>query len=96
MKGKHARPVIKAASVPAIVSSSHATPMLSSTASLARPSPPPGERRGQPKVLSTIKESRSEVGKGKEMPPVKPAAGDLVFGQARLRDLIKKYQEHSR
>ncbi|KAJ7503300.1 hypothetical protein B0H11DRAFT_2187766 [Mycena galericulata] len=97
-------PVIKSASVPALLSSSHATPTLSTTASLARPTPKP---RAPPKPIPTIAESASEVVAGLKgrvqasmssvpaKPPVPPAAskpGDLAFGQAKLRDLIKKYQ----
>ncbi|KAJ7765849.1 hypothetical protein DFH07DRAFT_1058775 [Mycena maculata] len=103
---KRARPppVIKSASVPALLSSSHATPTLSSTASLARPPPKP---RVLPRPAPTIAESASEVVAGLKgrvqasmssvpaKPPASPAAskpGDLAFGQAKLRDLIKKYQ----
>lgn len=84
--GKLARPLVKSASipVPAIVSSSHATPMLSSTASLARPAAANKVRSAAVRVVT------SEI-------PVQPSisvvkSGDLAFGQARLRDLIKKYQ----
>ncbi|KAJ6611168.1 hypothetical protein B0H10DRAFT_2224391 [Mycena sp. CBHHK59/15] len=106
-------PVIKSASLPAMISSSHATPTLSSTASLARPAAPPNKPRAPPRVPPTIAETASEVVLGlkgrvqasmssaaKAVPvpsssaaapaPAKP--GDLAFGQARLRDLIKKYQ----
>ncbi|KAJ7146779.1 hypothetical protein C8R44DRAFT_18707 [Mycena epipterygia] len=104
---KRARPppVIKSASVPAMISSSHATPTLSSTASLARPAPKP---RAPPKPAPTIAESASEVvagfkgrvqasmssvpGKAPAPPPSASKPGDLAFGQAKLRDLIKKYQ----
>ncbi|KAJ7189489.1 hypothetical protein GGX14DRAFT_609147 [Mycena pura] len=99
------RPVIKSARVPAMLSSSHATPMLSSTASLARP--PPNPRATAPKPPPTIVESATEVVAGlkgrvqasltsipAKTPALAPAPkqGDLAFGQARLRDLIKKYQ----
>jgi hypothetical protein len=94
---RNARPIIKSASVPAVISS-HAIPTLSSTASLARPSPPVDRRRPQIRLPPTIPESRSDVGKvltgdnrgssASKPPPPK----DLAFGQARLRDLIKKYQ----
>ena len=84
--GKIARPLVKSTSipVPAIVSSSHATPMLSSTASLARPAAANKVRSAAVRVVT------SEI-------PVQPSisvvkSGDLAFGQARLRDLIKKYQ----
>ncbi|KAJ7035304.1 hypothetical protein C8F04DRAFT_1233739 [Mycena alexandri] len=103
-------PLIKSASVPAIVSSSHARPTLSSTASLARPAPRP-HLRAPPKPAPTIAESASEVvsgfkgrvqaslssGPAVKAPTPAPAAaaskpGELAFGQAKLRDLIKKYQ----
>ncbi|KAF7311894.1 Arrestin-N domain-containing protein [Mycena indigotica] len=106
------RPVIKSASVPALVSSSHATPTLSSTASLARPTPRPSRPTSAAvKPPPTIVESASEVVAGFKgrvqaslaasraaavppgaAPPTSPKPGDLAFGQARLRDLIKKYQ----
>ncbi|KAJ7730809.1 hypothetical protein B0H16DRAFT_210102 [Mycena metata] len=100
-------PVTKSASVPALVSSSHARPTLSSTASLARPTPRP-QLRAPPKPAPTIAESASEVVAGfkgrvqaslssapASKPTPAPAAskpGELAFGQAKLRDLIKKYQ----
>ncbi|KAJ6489060.1 hypothetical protein C8R45DRAFT_901982 [Mycena sanguinolenta] len=97
-------PVIKSASVPALVSSSHARPTLSSTASLARPTPNP---RAPPKPAPTIVESASELVAGLKgrvqtslsSTPASPApapsatkVGEMAFGQAKLRDLIKKYQ----
>ncbi|KAF9477727.1 hypothetical protein BDN70DRAFT_880830 [Pholiota conissans] len=95
------KPVIKASSDPAVVSSSHAVPTLSTTASLARPqiSGPQKSAQGNgrpvklPAVFSTPS-TGSLVGTPSEVPrpasPSKPV--DLVFGQARLKDLIKKYQ----
>lgn len=103
------KPVIKGASDPAVVSSSHAVPHLSSTASLARPSgqqqisvaqkrlnQPPRPIK-LPNVLSTSQPSLSSVsGIPSDAPrPVSPSKPtELAFGQARLRDLIKKYQAH--
>ncbi|KAF7307787.1 Arrestin-N domain-containing protein [Mycena kentingensis (nom. inval.)] len=98
------RPVVKSASVPAVLSSSHATPMLSSTASLARPTPKPRPTSAKPPP--TIVESASEVvagfkgrvqaslatTKSTPMPAPTSPKPELAFGQARLRDLIKKYQ----
>lgn len=100
----------KATTVPAVLSSSHAVPMLSSTASLARVKPyGPGLGLGQgrtlpPMISETISDLRSVSkssggvrtgagagaagGGGAQARPL----GDLAFGQARLRDLIKKYQ----
>ena len=99
----------KATTVPAVLSSSHAVPMLSSTASLARvKAHGPGQGLGQgrslpPMISETMLDLRSvskngggvktgagagAVGGGGQG----RALGDLAFGQARLRDLIKKYQ----
>ncbi|KAG6372199.1 hypothetical protein JVT61DRAFT_7992 [Boletus reticuloceps] len=104
----------KATTVPAVLSSSHAIPMLSSTASLARvKGHGPGQGLGQgqarslpPMISETISDLRSvSRGGGGAKTSVTGAAnggaggggpgrtlGDLAFGQARLRDLIKKYQ----
>ena len=104
----------KATTVPAILSSSHAVPMLSSTASLARVKAyGPGQGQGlglgqgqgrplPPMISETMSDLR---GVSKGAGGVKTGAGagaggggqgrtpgDLAFGQARLRDLIKKYQ----
>lgn len=79
----------KATTVPAVVSSSHAVPMLSSTASLARSTPNPRTPTSYPlppMISETI--SNGNVVKNKTTRP----PSDLGFGQARLRDLIKKYQ----
>ncbi|KAF9557085.1 hypothetical protein CPC08DRAFT_67284 [Agrocybe pediades] len=121
------KPVIKATFDPAVVSSSHATPTLSSTASLARPtsaSSANGLRHQlkQPqrpvKIPTTLASSPSSssaqapnsnasaaakptiLSISPQLPPEPPRSGavspskpvDLAFGQARLRDLIKKYQ----
>lgn len=83
----------KATTVPAVISSSHAVPMLSSTASLARASPnprTPASRPLPPMISETISDLRSVV--KTPIPRVTRTPGDLGFGQARLRDLIKKYQ----
>lgn len=83
----------KATTVPAVISSSHAVPMLSSTASLARASPNPrtlASRPLPPMISETISDLRSVV--KTPIPRVTRTPGDLGFGQARLRDLIKKYQ----
>ncbi|TFY83918.1 hypothetical protein EWM64_g96 [Hericium alpestre] len=79
----------KGTSVPAVISSSHATPMLSSTASLARPAMPQRKERAAPQP--TIPEV-PVVGRVASPPPAKAKRENLMFGQARLRDLIKKYQ----
>ena len=94
-----------------VLSSSHAVPHLSSTASLARPhvlgnvppkvittvGPPSSSSnratapRTFPAMLSTSKSAPSSILEGGRIgsPSKLP---DLSFGQARLRDLIKKYQ----
>ncbi|KAG5341958.1 hypothetical protein C0989_006470 [Termitomyces sp. Mn162] len=98
--GKRPQSIIKSTSVPAIISSSHARPTLSSTASLAHPaSATPQTHTG--KLSSTFSESRPDF--GRRSPGQAPAkstmsssrtgsVGEMAFGQARLRDLIKKYQ----
>ncbi|EAU85235.1 hypothetical protein CC1G_06251 [Coprinopsis cinerea okayama7 len=106
----NAKPIIKSTSVPAVISSSHAVPVLSSTASLARPAATPRLTAGvanrspdKPKTdrtavipsIVTAKlgsvpaPSHSSSAAPKSPPP------DLAFGQARLRDLIKKYQSQA-
>jgi hypothetical protein len=94
-----------------VLSSSHAVPHLSSTASLARPHAPrkvpavtivsPGSvaPRMFPTMLSTSKSAPSLIATGSDTLPSPPLRvgspgkpPDLSFGQARLRDLIKKYQ----
>ena len=95
----------KATTVPAVLSSSHAVPVLSSTASLARvKAQGPGQGLGQGRTLPPmISETMSDLrSPSKSSGGVKTGAGagggqgralgDLAFGQARLRDLIKKYQ----
>ncbi|OAX32510.1 hypothetical protein K503DRAFT_870119 [Rhizopogon vinicolor AM-OR11-026] len=82
----------KATTVPAVVSSSHAVPMLSSTASLARAPPnprTPTSRPLPPMISETI--SNGNIVKN-AIPRTTRPPSDLGFGQARLRDLIKKYQ----
>ncbi|TFK50191.1 hypothetical protein OE88DRAFT_1736456 [Heliocybe sulcata] len=79
--------MVKSTSVPAILSSSLAKPTLSSTASLVKPT---FEKPKTPmKILPTLTESVNPS-EPKSVPKSTP--GDLAFGQARLRDLIKKYQ----
>ncbi|TFK73318.1 hypothetical protein BDN72DRAFT_956714 [Pluteus cervinus] len=73
---KRQRHVIKSPSVPAILSSSHATPMLSSTASLARPSPTfvlaaPPTATAPYRPISSLKDGgfQSFPAKEKRIPP---------------------------
>jgi len=83
----------KSQSVPAAISSSHATPILSSTASLARPTPLPDRRKTPVKLPPTISDSQPEMSQpASRANKPQSVAGDLAFGQARLRDLIRKYQ----
>ncbi|KAJ3849379.1 hypothetical protein EV368DRAFT_47417 [Lentinula lateritia] len=71
--------------VPAVISSSYAKPALSTTASLSRPTTA-ASRASPIKVPPTISEFPSESKKSYSH------GEHLAFGQARLRDLIKKYQ----
>ncbi|KAI1781994.1 hypothetical protein LXA43DRAFT_1053717 [Ganoderma leucocontextum] len=102
--------LIKSTYVPAVISSSTATPMLSSTASLARPSPARADRAkmntklpptiaeaepvtSAPKAQTTTKvTATTETAAPMTSPGSPPAKGDYAFGQARLRELIKRYQ----
>ncbi|KAJ3923721.1 hypothetical protein F5877DRAFT_30769 [Lentinula edodes] len=82
--------------VPAVISSSYAKPALSTTASLSRPTTA-ASRASPVKVPPTISEFPSEVRlESKSSDPTSNKTythGEhLAFGQARLRDLIKKYQ----
>ena len=108
--------MIKATSDPAVISSSHAIPTLSSTASLVMPHDrsSTGQKQRhqlQPRVAVVKLPPSTTPGSGSR--PVSPRSGspkplpavvdninssnqrkpaELAFGQARLRDLIKKYQ----
>lgn len=124
----------KSTSVPASISSSFATPVLSSTASLARPvggarnnsgkaagtvvgSPgmgqgtAPGEERKHKSGLDVVEEGKGGPNIMKKSGVARAGGGgavkhdnsgeivgqprpprEMVFGQARLRDLIKRYQ----
>ena len=91
------------------LSSSIATPVLSSTASLARPplspastpsanhsdSSPPSSQPLRPKPHPHPQSLTSSPAVGQQRPPLVNGGGfktELAFGQARLRDLIKRYQ----
>ena len=92
----------------AVVSSSHAVPHLSSTASLARPHPPSSVTTHAPRATNvkfpallsaSISAPSLVTPRSTKTPPPPPSSqsssnklSDLSFGQARLRDLIKKYQ----
>ncbi|PFH51116.1 hypothetical protein AMATHDRAFT_85363 [Amanita thiersii Skay4041] len=103
--GKRTRPVTKSPSVPAIISSSLATPMLSSTASLARPANTSTANKA-PRHLPTpdltsptnpvpVPNIAVETAPRPHGPSKAKSTPDLAFGKARLRDLIKKYQEQT-
>ncbi|KAL1708251.1 hypothetical protein EV121DRAFT_254918 [Schizophyllum commune] len=107
----------------AAVTSSHAAPHLSSTASLARPAlttpkprvpaarispiveetstsraedtPPPVAASPSKPALSKTRESLTNLSTPKPAPRQSLASEGFAFGQARLRELIKKYQGSS-
>ncbi|KAI0050531.1 hypothetical protein FA95DRAFT_1581211 [Auriscalpium vulgare] len=80
----------KATSSPAALSSSLATPMLSSTASLSRPTTAP---KAVVQRLPVVTEAPPASTPAPPAPTLmKGLAADFAFGQARLRDLIRKYQ----
>ncbi|KAF4571021.1 hypothetical protein EYR36_001709 [Pleurotus pulmonarius] len=88
--------VTKSSSAPALVSSSLAIPMLSSTASLARPVTKAKTPIKPPPTL--FETSTPRVSAPHQGLPARTPSGtktDLAFGQARLRDLIRKYQGQS-
>lgn len=91
-KAKH---VTKSSSVPAMVSSSLAIPMLSSTASLARPVTKAKTPIKQPPTLFETSTPRVSAPQGLPARAPSGTKTDLAFGQARLRDLIRKYQGQS-
>ena len=84
--------VNKAVSVPAVLSSSLAIPVLSSTASLARPISSDNTRPIPLLKPDFLKESNLIRTSDKHPQHNAYVSKDLVFGQARLKDLIKKYQ----
>lgn len=95
--------VSKGTSVPAKISSSIATPTLSSTASLARSqqtkSPTRSESKSPMKVrpLKVIKEANlpgsvSAPGLAAQ-PPTPKLNSSVSFGQTRIKDLIARYQQ---
>ncbi|KAL1683224.1 hypothetical protein EV122DRAFT_273346 [Schizophyllum commune] len=107
----------------ATVTSSHAAPHLSSTASLARPAlttpkprvpaarigpiveetstsraedtPPPVATSPSKPAFSKTRESLTNLSTPKPAPRQSLASEGFAFGQARLRELIKKYQGSS-
>ena len=98
--------MVKAMPATAAVSSSTAVPTLSSTASLARPAPTRAAERAKinvrlpPSIAEAVggradskspasSSSKADTPKGPGSPPAK---ADYAFGQAKLRELIKRYQ----
>lgn len=79
----------KATTVPAVISSSHAIPILSSTASLAFPQAANKPRTTSlaPMISETVSDIKSTT---KDVAP--RTRGELAFGKARLKALIQKYQ----
>ena len=98
--------LMKATSVPAKLSSSIAAASLSSTATLARPIfSKPIAFSSSPSAPVLVDEGARSPGLGAKRrsfqplpPPVEeqrtksPSAAELSFGQAKLKDLIRKYQ----
>ncbi|KAF8526274.1 hypothetical protein BU17DRAFT_40645 [Hysterangium stoloniferum] len=90
------RNAIKSTSAPATVIPSHATPQLSSTASLARPIISRSPRVKPPSLSPTLEDGadfKESEGPGRISSPPPPPLREMAFGQARLKDLIKKYQQ---
>ncbi|KAG6334798.1 hypothetical protein ID866_4287 [Astraeus odoratus] len=82
----------KSTTVPAVISSSHAVPMLSSTASLARPHGA-NKLKGNglaPMISEMVSDIKNEP--KNSLPRPQRRLGDLAFGKARLKALIQKYQ----
>jgi len=93
--------IVKSTTVPAVISSSMAMPVLSSTASLARPVSFATRKYYPPSLPNTVDESASTTGgpsysENTDIAQDNRAArngGVTAFGQTRLKDLIRKYQE---
>ncbi|KAG8716371.1 hypothetical protein FRC12_020506, partial [Ceratobasidium sp. 428] len=83
------RGIVKSTSVPTVVYPATAVPVLSSSASLARPLGGPGARARQMTFPTSIPESQSDdtLMRRTSQPP-----RDIAVGQARLKELIGKYQ----
>ncbi|CAE7062322.1 unnamed protein product [Rhizoctonia solani] len=79
----------KSTSVPAMVYTSQAVPVLSSAASLARPVGGPGARARMMTFAPSIPESQSDDAL---MRKTSQSSDNIPVGQARLRELIGKYQ----
>ncbi|KAH7341697.1 hypothetical protein B0J17DRAFT_647560 [Rhizoctonia solani] len=81
--------MIKSTSVPAMVHTSQAVPVLSSTASLARPIGGPSARTRMIPFAPSIPESQSDDALIRK---VSQSSDNIPVGQARLKELIGKYQ----
>ncbi|CAE6379921.1 unnamed protein product [Rhizoctonia solani] len=81
--------MIKSTSVPAMVHTGQAVPVLSSTASLARPVGASGTRIRMMPFAPSIPESQSD---GVLMRKTSQSSDNIPVGQARLKELIGKYQ----
>lgn len=81
--------VVKSSSVPTMVYATTAVPVLSSTASLARPLGEPGPRIRQMTFPASIPESQYDDTLVRRTS--QPTQG-IAVGQARLKELIEKYQ----
>ncbi|KAG8730100.1 hypothetical protein FRC12_020495, partial [Ceratobasidium sp. 428] len=83
------RGIVKSTSIPTMVYPATAVPVLSSSASLARPLGGPGARPRQMTFPTSIPESQSDdtLTRRTSQPP-----RDIAVGQARLKELIGKYQ----
>jgi hypothetical protein len=81
--------VVKSASVPAMMHSTAAVPILSSSASLARPLGGPGVRTRKMTFPASIPESQSDdlLVRRTSQP-----TQDIAVGQMRLKELIGRYQ----
>ncbi|CAE6343241.1 unnamed protein product [Rhizoctonia solani] len=81
--------MIKSTSVPAMVNTGQAVPVLSSTASLARPVGASGTRIRMVPFAPSIPESQSD---DILMRKTSQSSDNVPVGQARLKELIGKYQ----
>ncbi|CAE6419601.1 unnamed protein product [Rhizoctonia solani] len=81
--------MIKSTSVPAMIHTGQAVPILSSTASLARPIGGPSARARMMPFAPSIPESHSDDALSRQ---TSQSSDNVPVGQARLRELIGKYQ----
>lgn len=81
--------VVKSTSVPTMMHTTTAVPVLSSTASLARPPGGPGARARMMTFPASVPESQSDDSLVRRTS--QPTEG-VAVGQARLKELIERYQ----